>query len=193
MRYYTLLGVTPGVSHADLRRGYLRAARRTHPDSGGSDAAFREVQFAWATLGDPRRRAAYDVEHLLPTPPPDRPLVRPVRLSVLGPVALSGGLTSAILAVTYPPLLVVGAAYVLLTMLAVSCRIHPVLRHRLRWPGERTYRVVVGGAWGLAGGFLLLGALAWTLDRSPTTPLLWTACTTTFALATTVAGQLGRP
>lgn len=196
MTYYDLLGARPGARPTELRRAYLRAARRTHPDHGGTDAAFHEVQAAWATLGHPGRRAAYDLEHLLPPPPEAafdaRPLVRPVRLSVLGPVGLSGALTTATLAATQPLLLLVGAAYVLLTMLAVARRIHPTLRGRLRWPDERTYRTLLVGAWVIAGGFLLTGALAWTLDRSPTTPLLLTACTTTFAVATAVAGEFGR-
>lgn len=213
MTYYDLLGVRPGVGLEDLRRAYLRAARRTHPDGGGTDAAFREVQVAWATLSDPRRRAAYDVEHYLRpapgrSPAPDQgeegtgpeeewrgfshgPLGRSVRLSVLGPVGLSGALTSSVLAMTWPPLLLVGAAYVVATMLAVARRVHPPTHRWLRWPGTRTYRVLLVGAWVVVAGFLVLGVAATALDTSPTTPLLWAACATTFAIATTVAGELG--
>lgn len=215
MTYYDLLGVRPGVGLEDLRRAYLRAARRTHPDGGGTDAAFREVQVAWATLSDPRRRAAYDVEHYLPPAPvrpgqadqadrADRagtaeewqgfrssPLGRSVRLSVLGPVGLSGALTTAILTMSFPPLLVVGTAYVLVTMAAVARRIYPDRLPRLGWPGPRTYRAMLVGAWLVVGGFVLLGVAAASLDTSPTTPLLWAACATTFAIATTVAGELG--
>ncbi|EFJ45148.1 molecular chaperone, partial [Volvox carteri f. nagariensis] len=39
---------------------YRDAARRWHPDKGGSAAAFARVQDAWAVLGDSRRRATYD-------------------------------------------------------------------------------------------------------------------------------------
>lgn len=35
----------------DPARLYRIAARRTHPDAGGSDAAFNEVQEAWRVLG----------------------------------------------------------------------------------------------------------------------------------------------
>ena len=70
---YETLRVAPGASAPELRAAYLRAARAAHPDRGGGGAAagagaaggaapFLAVQAAWATLGDPHRRAAYDRE-----------------------------------------------------------------------------------------------------------------------------------
>ena len=61
---YETLRVAPGASAPELRAAYLRAARAAHPDRGGGAGAgpFLAVQAAWATLGDPRRRAAYDRE-----------------------------------------------------------------------------------------------------------------------------------
>lgn len=67
---------------------------------------------------------------------PARPLVRPIRLAVLGPIALSGALTTAILGAVATPLIVVGAGYVLLTLLAVARRAHPEIRRRVTWPGS---------------------------------------------------------
>lgn len=70
MTYYQVLGVEPEASAAELRRAYLGAARRHHPDLAGSGAAERaaaerqmqRVNQAWAVLGDPVRRREYDDE-----------------------------------------------------------------------------------------------------------------------------------
>lgn len=59
--HYDVLGVAPGADPSELREAYVRAARRHHPDVPGGDAArMRDVNAAWATLGDPIRRARYD-------------------------------------------------------------------------------------------------------------------------------------
>lgn len=56
-----MLGVRPGADPDTVREAYLRLARRHHPDVVGGDAArMRAVNEAWATLGDPGRRARYD-------------------------------------------------------------------------------------------------------------------------------------
>lgn len=57
---YEVLGVRPDVSHDDLRRAYRRLLRETHPDTGGTAAAFQAVQQAWELVGDPDDRARYD-------------------------------------------------------------------------------------------------------------------------------------
>lgn len=118
-----------------------------------------------------------------------RPLVRPVRLAVLGPIALSGALTTALLGTFAVPLAFVGTSYVLLTLLAVARRAHPELERRLSWPGERTYQLLLRGAWILTGSFGVLAAMTWMVSSSPTAPLLWTTSVATFAIATTVAGN----
>lgn len=67
--HYEVLGVAAGASAAEIRRAYLALARRHHPDfhpaadEPGRRADEREMQRinqAWAVLGDPGRRAAYD-------------------------------------------------------------------------------------------------------------------------------------
>ena len=57
---YEVLGVRPDVSHDELRRAYRRLLRETHPDTGGTAAAFQAVQQAWELVGDPEDRARYD-------------------------------------------------------------------------------------------------------------------------------------
>ncbi|GLC41262.1 hypothetical protein PLESTB_001081600 [Pleodorina starrii] len=58
--HYDVLGLPFGAGHEEVKRAYREAARRWHPDKGGTAAAFARVQAAWEVLGDPRRRAAYD-------------------------------------------------------------------------------------------------------------------------------------
>ncbi|SBW27237.1 hypothetical protein FDG2_5232 [Candidatus Protofrankia californiensis] len=57
---YDVLGVPPTASHAQIVTAYRRAARRTHPDAGGSESAFRLVSMAYEVLGDTDRRRDYD-------------------------------------------------------------------------------------------------------------------------------------
>jgi hypothetical protein len=65
---YEVLGVAPSAPTAEIRRAYLGLARRHHPDLDSGDAErMRAVNDAWATLGDPVRRARYDAAHRAPT------------------------------------------------------------------------------------------------------------------------------
>lgn len=61
MTHYEVLGVGPASDEATLHEAYLALARRHHPDRTGGDASrMRAINEAWATLGDPVRRARYD-------------------------------------------------------------------------------------------------------------------------------------
>lgn len=57
---YEVLGVPVSASQDELRVAYRRMLRQAHPDTGGSDALFVAVQHAWAVIGTPEARAAYD-------------------------------------------------------------------------------------------------------------------------------------
>jgi hypothetical protein len=58
---YEVLGVAADVDAAELRRAYLALAQQHHPDRPGGDAGrMRELNEAWARVGDPIRRARYD-------------------------------------------------------------------------------------------------------------------------------------
>jgi hypothetical protein len=65
--HYEVLGVDPGASTEEIHRAYLAAARRHHPDrtahegAGGSDDRMRQVNAAWAVLGDDDQRGFYDL------------------------------------------------------------------------------------------------------------------------------------
>lgn len=66
-RLYDRLGVSPEATDAEVRQAWLRLARTHHPDAHSEPAAraaaeveMRSINEAWAVLGDPARRAAYD-------------------------------------------------------------------------------------------------------------------------------------
>lgn len=57
---YALLGITSTATIAEIKSAYRLRAKTTHPDAGGSDSAFREVNRAYEVLAEPTSRAAYD-------------------------------------------------------------------------------------------------------------------------------------
>src|SRR5260221_3839793 len=64
MDLYSLLGLAPGASPADIKRAYRRLARRYHPGINPGDRAaeslYGRIAEAYETLADPDRRRAYD-------------------------------------------------------------------------------------------------------------------------------------
>ncbi len=62
---YRELGVERTATDAEIRRAYLRLARRTHPDVRGDDSEadekMRRLNEAWTLLSDPASRAAVDL------------------------------------------------------------------------------------------------------------------------------------
>lgn len=64
MTHYETLGVTPTADDAEIKRGYRRAARRAHPDQGGSVESMQAVNRAYDVLRDPERRTFYDATGL---------------------------------------------------------------------------------------------------------------------------------
>lgn len=64
---YAVLGVSPDSDPETIRNAFRRLARRYHPDTGGDAHYMSAINKAWAELGDPELRAAYDqkmgIEH----------------------------------------------------------------------------------------------------------------------------------
>ena len=60
MDYYQTLGVPRNASDSDLKKAYKKASMQHHPDRGGDEAKFKEINEAYSTLKDPNKRAEYD-------------------------------------------------------------------------------------------------------------------------------------
>ena len=60
MDYYSILGVDRSASQEDLKKAYKKASMQHHPDRGGSEAKFKEINEAYSTLKDPDKRHLYD-------------------------------------------------------------------------------------------------------------------------------------
>ena len=57
---YTTLGVPKYADSETIKRAHRKAAKRTHPDAGGSKEEFQAVNSAYMVLRDPLRRRRYD-------------------------------------------------------------------------------------------------------------------------------------
>jgi len=60
MDYYSILGVHKNSDQSEIKKAYKKLASKYHPDKGGDEAKFKELQQAYETLGDPQKRAEYD-------------------------------------------------------------------------------------------------------------------------------------
>jgi curved DNA-binding protein CbpA len=59
---YRILQVDPAADHDVIQAAYRVLARKFHPDAAGSDALMKRINGAWEVLGDPGKRARYDVD-----------------------------------------------------------------------------------------------------------------------------------
>lgn len=61
--YYAILGVLRDASQEEIKRAYFDAAQHLHPDKNvapGETELFLEIQQAYETISNPKRRAQYD-------------------------------------------------------------------------------------------------------------------------------------
>ncbi len=59
-KYYKLLGVPKDATSSQIRKAYFKLARTHHPDKGGDEEKFKEIQTAKEVLMDPAKREIYD-------------------------------------------------------------------------------------------------------------------------------------
>jgi molecular chaperone DnaJ len=57
---YDTLGVPKTASAEEIKKAYRKLAREHHPDQGGDESRFKEIQGAYDLLSDPEKRKAYD-------------------------------------------------------------------------------------------------------------------------------------
>ena len=58
--HYETLGVKKDASADEIKKAFRRLARKHHPDAGGSEERFKEVNEAYEVLSDPEKRKQYD-------------------------------------------------------------------------------------------------------------------------------------
>lgn len=58
--YYKILGVEKSASDDDIKKSFRRLAHQYHPDKGGDEQKFKDVNEAYQVLSDKQKRATYD-------------------------------------------------------------------------------------------------------------------------------------
>ncbi|MFA6189965.1 MAG: molecular chaperone DnaJ [Candidatus Staskawiczbacteria bacterium] len=60
MDYYELLGVQKTASEDEIKKAFHKLAHKYHPDKGGDEKKFKEINEAYQVLSDKQKRAQYD-------------------------------------------------------------------------------------------------------------------------------------
>ena len=58
--YYQVLGISRDASEQDIKKAYRKLAHKHHPDKGGDEKKFKELNEAYQVLSDQKKRAQYD-------------------------------------------------------------------------------------------------------------------------------------
>lgn len=72
MNYYHILGISQNASQQEIKKKYRALAIQHHPDkNNGNDLYFKQVNEAYQTLSNSKKRANYDffLKHPIYTPP----------------------------------------------------------------------------------------------------------------------------
>lgn len=66
MNYYDILGVAKTASSDDIKAAFRNLAKQHHPDRGGDEKKFKEINEAYAVLSDPAKKNEYDMGYSNP-------------------------------------------------------------------------------------------------------------------------------
>ena len=58
--YYQILGVGPDASVDEIKKAYRRLAVKNHPDQGGDEEEFKQINLAYEVLSNPDKKQRYD-------------------------------------------------------------------------------------------------------------------------------------
>ena len=58
--YYKTLGVSKNATADEIKKAFRKLARTNHPDAGGDEEKFKEINEAYEVLSDEKKRALYD-------------------------------------------------------------------------------------------------------------------------------------
>ena len=58
--YYEVLGVDKSASADEIKKAFRKLAQKHHPDAGGDENTFKEINEAYEVLSDPKKKAQYD-------------------------------------------------------------------------------------------------------------------------------------
>ena len=60
MDYYEILGITKQASQDEIKKAFHKLAHKYHPDKGGDEKKFKEINEAYQVLSDAQKRQQYD-------------------------------------------------------------------------------------------------------------------------------------
>lgn len=58
--YYDILGVKKNASADEIKKAFRKQAQKHHPDAGGDEETFKQINEAYEALSDPEKRKMYD-------------------------------------------------------------------------------------------------------------------------------------
>ncbi len=58
--YYKILGINKNASEDEIKKAFRRLAHKYHPDKGGDEKKFKEINEAYQVLSNKEKRAQYD-------------------------------------------------------------------------------------------------------------------------------------